>query len=105
MRFITVILILFMTMSWKANAQRDSSVLKSGDTALPSYKQKDRLPFLDSVALAMQQHDQYVQDSLATLYIRPADPMRKDQLVDTLLKNNLYTGTNFLDIHTKSKSL
>jgi hypothetical protein len=105
MRFIVVGLMFFMVISQRTYAQQDSSASKPGDTSLLTQPKGGHLPFLDSVAVAMQQHEQFVQDSLATLYIRPADPLRHNQLIDTLLKNNLYTGRNFLDIHTRSKSL
>ncbi len=103
MRFIAVCVFL-MIVSLGANAQQDSTALQTNDTSL-NQPQNKHGPFLDSVAMAMQQHDQFVQDSLATLYIRPADPSRHNQLVDSLLKQVLYTGTNFLDLRPHSKSL
>jgi hypothetical protein len=103
MRFI-VVCVLMMLISLGACAQQDSSATQISDTSL-NQAQHDKVPFLDSVAMAMQQHEQFAQDSLATLYIRPADSNRHNQLIDTLLKQTLYTGTNFLDIQQHSKSL
>jgi hypothetical protein len=105
MRFILVSLMFFMVLSLRTYAQQDSSGSKGSDTIKSNTKSNARLPFLDSVAQAMQAHDQFVQDSLASQYIRPADSLRHDQLIDTLLKKYLYTGRNFLDIRVKSKSL
>jgi len=104
MRFVAACLLLLICLSVNVYAQQDSAASKNNDTSVLPGSQNRRLPFLDSVARAMQEHDQFVQDSIATMYIRPADPLRHDQLVDSLLKNSLYTGTNFLDIQTKSKS-
>ena len=104
MRFITVALLLFILLAGKSYAQQDSSFQKGRDTSVLKNNQ-GRLPFLDSVALAIQQRDQFVSDSLATAYIRPGDPLRRNLLVETLLKKNLYTGHNFLDIPRVSKSL
>src|ERR1700739_3136644 len=102
MRFI-VFCMLFTLISLGAIAQQDSSAAQTNDTSL-NQSQNKKVPFLDSVAMAMQQHEQFTQDSLATLYIRPADSNRHDQLIDTLLKQTLYTGSNFLDLRSHSKS-
>ena len=102
---LTALVILFITLlAGTTHAQQDSSARQNYDPATLQNNQP-RLPFLDSVAQAIQQRDQFVSDSLATMYVRPADPLRRNQLVDTLLKNNLYTGHTFLDIPRVSKSL
>jgi hypothetical protein len=104
MRIITIALLFFTFLAGNTYAQQDSSALQGNDTAVSG--NSNRLPFLDSVALAMQQREQFVSDSLATIYIRPGNPLRRNQLVDTLLKTNLYKGhNNFLDIPHVSKSL
>ncbi len=105
MRFIAFSIVFFMMVSLKIYAQHDTTSLKSNDTSAITNTQNGRLPFLDSVAQAMQQHEQFVEDSLASMYIRPADPLRHDQLVDTILKKYLYNGSSYLDIHSKSKSI
>ncbi len=102
MRHIAVCLFL-MVFSCGAFAGTDTSTHHKADT-IAGQNPNDRLPFLDSVAQSLQQHEQSVQDSLATLFIRPASASRHDALVDTLLKRVLYTGTNFLDIHVTTKS-
>src|ERR1700740_1814902 len=103
MRFTVTCLLFFITFTLKTYARQDTPAPQGNDTAA-SGQQKQHLPFLDSVALAMQLQQQQVQDSLTSVYIRPADSLREDQLVDSLLKHDLYTGTNYLDIHTKSNS-
>ena len=103
MRFVVFSMMFFMIISLKTYARQDTPAPQGNDTAISS-QQKQHLPFLDSVALAMQLQQQQAQDSLTSVYIRPADSLREDQFVDSLLKHNLYTGTNYLDIHTKSNS-
>jgi len=104
MRFIAITLLFFTLLGGKGYAQQDSLARQGNDTAILKSNQ-GRLPFLDSVALAIQQREQFVSDSIATAYIRPADPLRRNLLVDTLLKKNLYTGHSFLDIPRVSKNL
>src|ERR1700759_1531739 len=105
MRIITIALLLFTFLAGNARAQQDASAQQGDDTSI-SGNNPNRLPFLDSVALAMQQRDQFVADSLATIYVRPGNPLRRNLLVDTLLKMNLYKGSNnFLDIPHESKNL
>ena len=103
MRFIAFCIMFFLVISLKTYAQQDTAASQTGDTSVNS-QQKQHLPFLDSVAQAMQMQQQAAQDSMTSVYIRPADPLREDQLVDSILKHDLYTGTNYLDIHTKSAS-
>jgi len=105
MRFIVFAFLFFVAFSLKTYAQQDTTNIINGDTSAISGQQNGHLPFLDSVALAMQLHEQFVQDSIAMMYVQPADPSRHDQLVDSLFKKYLYTGTNYLDIHSKSKSI
>ncbi|MBS1530231.1 MAG: DUF4271 domain-containing protein [Bacteroidetes bacterium] len=104
MRFAVACFLLLILLSVKTYAQQDSASLKQNDTALNGQRGQ-KLPFLDSVAVAMQMQQQEAQDSLSSLYIRPAPELRDDRLVDTLLKQNLYSGTGYLDIHTKTQSL
>ncbi|MGZ3945629.1 MAG: DUF4271 domain-containing protein [Mucilaginibacter sp.] len=103
MRFTVACLLFFVAFTLKTYAQQDTTASQSTDTTVRG-RQKQHLPFLDSVAQAMQMQQQQAQDSLTSVYIRPADSLRQDQLVDSLLKHHLYTGTNYLDIHTKSNS-
>lgn len=105
MRIVTIALLFFTLLAGNTYAQQDSTAQQGNDTSI-SGSNANRLPFLDSVALAMQQRDQFVSDSLASVYIRPGNPLRRNLLVDTLLKTNLYKGSNnFLDIPHESKNL
>ena len=105
MRIVTIALLLFTFLAGSAYARQDSLSQQNNDTGI-SGSNPNRLPFLDSVALAMQQREQFVSDSLASVYIRPGSPLRRNLLVDTLLKMNLYKGSNnFLDIPHESKNL
>ena len=101
MRLIAVCLFLLVCCR-SVFAKTDTTRYKSDTIA--GQTPNSRLPFLDSVAQSLQQHEQLAQDSLATLFIRPANASRHDALVDTLLKRVLYKGNDFLDIHATSKS-
>ena len=103
MRLIAVCLFL-LVYSLSAVASPGTAGLHKTDTSANAAG-KNSLPFLDSVAQALQQHQQYVQDSLSTIFIRPAARSQHDALVDTLLKQTLYRGNNFLDIRAPEKSL
>ncbi|MDB5141905.1 MAG: hypothetical protein JWQ66_618 [Mucilaginibacter sp.] len=103
MRFIAIAFLFFTLLAGKTYAQQDSSVLNPNGT--PLNNQGNHLPFLDSVAQALQERQQFVSDSMATMYIRPGSPLRRNQLVDSLFEKYLYKGYNFLDIPSASKSI
>jgi hypothetical protein len=105
MRLIALCLSFFLLIAVKGYAQQDTIPPPGSDTSSLNGATGQHLPFLDSVALAMQQHQQFVADSLASLYIRPADPLRHNQLIDTLFATYLYKGSTFTDIHAKSTGL
>ena len=104
MRIFATCLYLLIFLSGNTNAQQDTSVLKGNDTSLIGQPQNGHLTLLDSVALAMQTHEQQLADSLAMQFIRYPDSTWRSQLADTLVKQNLYTGRDFLDIHSPKKS-
>lgn len=104
MRFIALGLLFVTLLVSEAYAQQDLSTAQSQDTSLSNTK-NERLPLLDSVAQAIQAREQFVSDSLSGIYIRPADSLRHNQLVDSLFKKYLYKGYGFLDIPSTSKSL
>lgn len=105
MRFIAIAFLFFTLMASKTYAQQDTLGVKNNDSSALNGPRGGHLPFLDSVAQAIQTREQFVDDSLATEYIRPADPSRHNQLVDSLFKKYLYTGHSFLDIPSTSKSM
>ncbi len=105
MRFIVITFLFFACFTSKLFAWQDTGRLKSADTSLRyDGAGVQQMPFLDSVAQAIQSRQDFISDSLATLYIKPADPLRHNQLVDSLLKTGLYTGSSFIDAQTASKS-
>ena len=105
MRFITIAILFFMLFAGKAYAQQDSSGLNIYDTSL-SKGHKGHLHVLDSIAQVIVARQQFVSDSLLTEYITPADPLRHNQLVDSLFEKYLYKGhNNFIDATPASKSI
>ena len=105
MRFITIVILFIFLLAGKTYAQQDSSGRKSSDDAGLINNQDSHLQFLDSEAQAIQLRQNFVSDSLATIYVRPASPLRHNQLVDSLFKKYLYKGHNFLDLAPPSKSI
>ncbi len=105
MRFIATGFLLFILLAGKTYAQQNLSTPDSGDSSKLTGTQSARLPFLDSVAQAIQVRDEFVSDSIATIYVRPADPSRPDKLIDSLFKKYLYKGYGFLDLPPASKSI
>jgi hypothetical protein len=94
MRLNLLFLLCFILLAGKTFAQNAPQLVKPPDTAMQGH-----LPFLDSVAQALQARQAFVSDSLSSIYIRPADPGRHSQLVDSLFKKYLYKGSNnFLDV-------
>ncbi|MGZ3752992.1 MAG: DUF4271 domain-containing protein [Mucilaginibacter sp.] len=104
MRFIAIAFLFFILVADKTYAQQDTAGTGSSDTSVLKSNEGRHLNLLDSVAQAIQAREQFVSDSLSTMYIRPADPLRHNQLVDSLFKKYLYKGYAFLDIPTTSKS-
>jgi hypothetical protein len=108
MRFIALCLLYLLTVSTGvyANARKSFSrqdTLANRQTAADSLSARPtRMAFLDSVAMATQKRQQFVSDSIATMFVFP-DPNRPDQYIAYLLKNNLYKGYTFLDIPYKPK--
>ncbi len=101
MRFIAIAFLFFTLLAGKTYAQQSPSAVNAKDSSIKA----NRLPFLDSVAQALQAHQEFVSDSLATMYVRPVDSSRHNQLIDSLFKKYLYKGYNFLDIPSTKKSL
>jgi len=105
MRF-TVWGFLFMLMTCtRVYAQQDSVQANQPSLAAKTHFRADtstHLSVLDSVAAATVARQQFVTDSLTTMYIMP-DSNRVDQLSTYLLKNGLYKGSSFLDIPFTSK--
>ncbi|QKJ30979.1 DUF4271 domain-containing protein [Mucilaginibacter mali] len=62
---------------------------------------------IDSVAAAMAARQKFIDDSVATQYIRYPDSNRVNMLMVAILKdsNLVYHGYGFLDVHFKSTSI
>jgi hypothetical protein len=60
---------------------------------------------LDSVVLATKARKKFIADSIAMQYIKAPDSALYKEYVKRILKENLYTGTNFLDIPQKAKNI
>jgi len=102
MRFVVLGLLLFACMG--VYAQQDSAQAAGGakyhsDSA--GYKPQ-HMAFLDSVAQATAQRQQFVIDSLTTMYIMP-DTNRASEFTALVLNSYLYKGHTFLDIPYKPK--
>jgi hypothetical protein len=63
------------------------------------------ISLLDSVVLATQAREKFVADSIAMQYIKAPDSALNREFAEKMLRDNLYTGSNFLDIPMKSKSI
>jgi hypothetical protein len=106
MRLIAVYFFLLLGGMFRVYAYSGKTPMQDTLTAHP--KQHDtivthqHMALLDSVALATSQRQQFVNDSLATMFIMP-DPHRPDQLEDSIIKKVLYKGNSFLDIPYKPK--
>jgi hypothetical protein len=102
MRFYVCMLLLMFAACPGVHAQQDSARAGSVYAQDSAVYRPKHMAFLDSVALATQQRQQFVNDSLATVFIMP-DSNRANQLTAILLKSNLYKGRTFLDISFNSK--
>jgi hypothetical protein len=65
--------------------------------------QQHPLSLLDSVVMATREHEKFAADSMAMQYIKYPDSAINREAVIRTLKENLYTGHNFLDIPFKPK--
>lgn len=94
MRVIVLTILLMLAAITGLRAQQDSTQVNYADSA--AAYQPHRMAFLDSVAQASAKREQFVEDSLATMYIMP-DPHRPSQLFK-LSQQTAYKGRTFLDI-------
>ena len=85
-------------------AQQDTLSPQKNDSSTLKSARYRPIPLLDSVAIATAARDQFIADSIATFYIKPGDPLRRNLLTDTLLKMYLYKGHGFWDMPLTSKS-
>jgi hypothetical protein len=108
LRHLGFLCLILMMWGLSAHAQTDSTVAEVPlDTIVHTYhapvSYAQRL--LDSVATAERARQQFVEDSLAMVYVQKPDSLRPNKFLNEMLSANLYRGTNFLDLHNKTKSL
>jgi hypothetical protein len=102
MRWFICFLYIVVTGCTAAYAQVDT-VNTMPDSIQNRPRYKGPMPFLDSVAHATANREQFVSDSLAMLYIEAPNPQRPNLFVDSLLKANAYKGDLYLSLSAKSK--
>ena len=99
---ITVLVFLFLLLAVQGlHAQQDSAVQKPYHYTDSTAYRPHRMAFLDSVAYATEQRQQFMADSVATMYIMP-DTNRPSQFT-AMVQAGLYKGHTFLDIPFVSK--
>ena len=98
-----IILLFLLTATASATfAQRDSlPVRRTYKSLVPD---TGRLTLLDSMVKATKEREKFMADSIAMQYIRLPDANATNQYIAAYLKEKLYHGHNFLDLHYKSKS-
>ena len=99
MRFITLCFLTIVFCCSVAHAQQDTATYNSYDLVQPA-----PMSVLDSVVLATRVREKFVTDSIAMQYVKAPDAAIRQKYMDKVLKENLYTGFQFLDIHSKSNS-
>jgi len=109
MRFFALSLLFLLMTCSMAFAQQDS-VQNTEQASIPaSHNYTDsvrakpqHMAFLDSVAMATQLRQQFVEDSLSTMFIMP-DSNRVNLFTAYIINHELYKGHTFLDIPFTSK--
>jgi hypothetical protein len=85
--------------------QQDSTAIKPYQRVQPDSTRSSSASLIDSVAAAMAARQQFEADSVAMQYIRTPDSARVNQFAQTILKNVLYKGYGFLDVHARAQSI
>ncbi len=86
-------------------AQQQATPSPANDYQLVNPPAKKPISVLDSVVLATKAHEKFVIDSLSMQYIKYPDSALNQQFIAKTIKESVYTGTDFLDIPVKSKSI
>jgi hypothetical protein len=101
MRFIAFCILLVLSFT-AGYAQTDTSVRTATS---PNINRQGGIPVLDSVIQASAARQKFVDDSIAFAYIRYPDSTMNSQYLAQFVKDNLYHGSEFLDIPYRSKSI
>lgn len=99
MRFIALCLFAVVFFCSVAHAQQDTAVYNNYGAVQPA-----PMSVLDSMVAAERAHQKFVADSIAIQYVKAPDDAIYRQYVQRVLKENLYTGFQFLDIPSKTKN-
>ncbi|MDB5117734.1 MAG: hypothetical protein JWQ79_3226 [Mucilaginibacter sp.] len=100
MRFIALCF-MFIISCTALHAQNDT--LNHNGTTLNTGR-PNSMPLLDSVILATKTRQKFMDDSIAVQYVKYPDSSINKAYVDQFIHDNLYRGSEFLDIPYKSKS-
>jgi hypothetical protein len=100
MRFIALCLLFITVCCSPVKAQQAVSTIPA--TLTPPQR---HISTFDSVVLATRARKKFISDSLSMQYIKAPDSAMNREFVKRTLKENLYTGTTFLDIPYKPKGI
>ena len=103
MRFIVCCLPFILICNAAVYAQHDSSAEKRVDSSASNNTQANPYVMPDSVAVAEANHEQFVADSLAMMWFKP-DPMRENQFLIQIFKNNIANIDSLFDTPLKQKA-
>src|SRR5688572_14039726 len=104
MRFIAICLFLFANYVPVGYAQEQTDTVVKRRYRIIAPAQAGSGQVLDSVILAGQAREKFVQDSIAMQHIKYPDSTMVGQAARQFVKEHLYSGFQFLDIPFKSKS-
>ncbi|RZA04061.1 MAG: DUF4271 domain-containing protein [Sphingobacteriaceae bacterium] len=99
MRFIALCFLAIVFCCTAGYGQQDTTLYNGYNTVQPG-----PMTVLDSVVNAERLREKFVADSIAIQHVKAPDAAIRQQYVNRVLKENLYTGFQFLDIPSKSKS-
>ena len=106
MRWLICFLFILFVGGADAYAQADTTqTVKDSIPVRPRYHNRGPMPFLDSVAYAAANHEQFISDSLGKVYVVAPNPNRPNTFVDSILKANAYKGDLYLGLSSKTRSL
>ncbi len=99
MRFIALCFLAIVFSCSAGYAQQDTTLYNGYNPVQPG-----PMTVLDSVVNAERLREKFLADSIAMQHVKAPDAAIRQQYVNRVLKENIYTGFQFLDIPSKSKS-
>jgi hypothetical protein len=103
MRFIIFSFLLVVICCMSVGAQPDSLSVKKDSGLTSGPKQVSSIFTIDPAAIAKEQREQFVADSLAMIWLKP-DSLRENQFLKLLSKNPFADINSFLNIPLKSEA-